>query len=222
MSLLRRIGAFLRRGHYGPPGPASSASSDSPVASFIPASSNPFHVDLWDCSAFTHTAIAVTSDPAVAERFGRLRQATGRELCAVAIAGTTRADGQLQYPLAAVLPEGPLSKAECMEDKWDIYHYVPHLYFARSWSGDLAYRAAVRVDSGLLTVESIDIATDESPAYARAVVDYLIKSHLFGAELPHPLPVGLPPEGAALFSMSMFGRRCAQGSYGDTTQLTLP
>jgi hypothetical protein len=192
------------------------------MASFIPASSNPFHVDLWDCGAFTHTAIAVTRDPAVAERFGRLRQATGRELRAVAIAGTTRADGQLQYPLTAPLPEGPLSKAECMEDKWDIYHYVPHLYFARSWSGDLAYRAAVRDDSGLLTVEGIEIATDEPPAYARAVVDYLIKSHLFGAKLPHPLPTGLPPERAALFSMSMFGRRCAQGSYSDTTQLTLP
>jgi hypothetical protein len=136
--------------------------------------------------------------------------------------GTTRADGGLQYPLAAALPEGPLSKAECMEDKWDIYHYVPHLYFARSWSGDLAYRAAVRVDSGRLIVESIEVATGEPPAYARAAVDYLIKSHVFGAQLPHPLPVDLPPEGVALFSMSTFGRRCAQGSYGDTTRLTLP
>jgi hypothetical protein len=51
-------------------------------------------------------------------------------------------------------------------------------------------------------------------AFAVRTLDFLIESHVFGRECPHPLPaayLGRAPDDLALFSFSQFGRR---GLYG--------
>ncbi len=112
-----------------------------------------------------------------------------------------------------------------MEDKWDIYLYDARLYFCRSWSGVLAYRANIRVEADKLRVTQIDYAKARAEESVGAVreVDYLIKSHLYGAVVPHPLPRKMPrhPETLALNSFSRFGHRCFYGSYDDTLSINV-
>jgi hypothetical protein len=47
-------------------------------------------------------------------------------------------------------------------------------------------------------------------------IDFLIVSHVFGREIPHPLPSAYferSPEDLALFSFSEFGRRGLYGTF---------
>ena len=57
---------------------------------------------------------------------------------------------EIVFPLSFVRPvrEGAVYLAEVMEDKWDVFFYGSALYFARSWSGQLIYRAELERPSG--------------------------------------------------------------------------
>ena len=47
----------------------------------------------------------------------------------------------LEFPHSGAALEGIIFKADSMEVKWDIYIYDWLFLFARSWTGDLYYRA---------------------------------------------------------------------------------
>ena len=92
-----------------------------------------------------------------------------------------------------------------MDDKWDIYRYDGHLYFARSWTGELEYRATIvfATDGAkVIAVTARREMFESDSLYLIAVVDYLIRSHLYGLPMPHPLPksLGRDPRQLALFS----------------------
>jgi hypothetical protein len=106
----------------------------------------------------------------------------------------------------------------------DIYLFDPHIYFVRSWTGQLAYRATVRFEDQRLEIVRIECAAGHEPDSGRRIVDYLVKSHVLGAMTLHPLPVDLPAEPiqVAVASFRVFGRRCAHGTYADTTARRRP
>src|SRR5438093_9740874 len=137
--------------------------------------------------------------------------------------GPSALECSLSYPAVQAPADGPLFKANEMEDKWDIYFFNPHLYFARSWGGQLIYRATVdfehKTEHETMMITRIEFAADHDAEFSRRSVDYLIKSHLLGAVTPHPIPrdVSAEPARIAAFSFSTFGRRCACGTYADTT-----
>jgi hypothetical protein len=130
-------------------------------------------------------------------------------------------DCRMTYPLSRQFAEGPLFKAEAMEDKWDVYCFDPHLYFVRSWTGALEYRATIRTGGDLLAITRIESAGGRDADFSIRTLDYLVKSHIFGVVVPHPLPSELPaePMQIAAWSFSSFGRRCALGTYADPTGL---
>ena len=111
-----------------------------------------------------------------------------------------------------------------MEDKWDIYLFDGVLYFARSWTGDLSYCAESHFDTNTMQISSVVAAGNRDSKSAPRVVDYLIKSHIFGRDVPHPLPADLPKVAnqIAAYSFSMFGRRCSFGTYADTIAVEVP
>jgi hypothetical protein len=186
---------------------------------FLPATENPFGVDVWDCSAFTQSRIAMTGDPAIAAGFVRRRASTGAEYREQAPDETSSVEVALRYGINRTLPEGPIFKAAEMEDKWDIYCFRPHIYFVRSWTGQLLHRAHIRSDPGTLTITRIDTGPGQTPEYDRRAVDYLMKSHVLGHVVPHPVPAALPrdPAQIAVFSFASFGRRCWYATYDDPT-----
>lgn len=187
----------------------------------ILAADNPYGVDLWDCATFAQSMLSTTSDASVAAQFVRLRASMGSEHRDHIPADASVTNCTLDYPAVHALSDGPLFKAKEMEDKWDVYFFHPHIYFARSWGGQLIYRATVRFENQSLVITRIESAGGHETEFSRRAVDYLVKSHILGAAAPHPLPGDLPVEATqiAAFSFSTFGRRCAYGTYADTTVL---
>ena len=111
-----------------------------------------------------------------------------------------------------------------MEEKWDIYLFNGDLYFARSWGGDLVYKASVKFEQSRIVVTKIlaqrEGGTSENSV---AVVDFLIKSHVYGVVAPHPLPdtPGMPPSQLAAWSFARYGRRGLFGTRSDVTHFTI-
>ena len=64
-------------------------------------------------------------------------------------------------------------------------------------------------------------ARHEESADVIRVVDFLIKSHLYGAVVPHPIPADMPNdvEKLAMYSFAQYGRRGLYASYADTTSV---
>lgn len=194
---------------------------------WVSASDNPFGVDLLDCRSFSQSMVAVTQDPKVAESYATLRGSSGAQYRGRAPEDSTTCDCDLRYPHKGDTRDGPIFKAEDMEDKWDIYLYDGHLYFARSWTGELEYRANIVFrDNGatVIAVEARRGLVESDPSYPIAAVDYLIRSHLYRQPVPHPLPKssGQDPRQLALFSFSQYGRHGLFGTFADTTRLRVP
>src|ERR1700682_3897273 len=93
---------------------------------------NPFHLRVLDCRPFSTTMISATKDAAIAARFSQLRSASGEEHRGRHPEDAVVARCELSYPCNGESRDGPLFVAQQMEDKWDIYLYDGHLYFARS------------------------------------------------------------------------------------------
>ena len=113
-----------------------------------------------------------------------------------------------------------------MEDKWDIYQFEGHLYFARSWQGKLVFRAKIDLNKeelNLIWVEADLKSADGDTALVVRQVDFLIKSHLYRRETPHPIPANFPAQAdeIAAYSMSQFGRWASFATYEDTTKIRL-
>ncbi len=191
---------------------------------WLEADQNPFHLRVLDIRPFSTTMISTTSDPAIAARFNQLRGATGEEHRGHSPEDALVAPCHLTYPFNGESRDGPLFVARQMEDKWDISLYDGHLYFARSWTGELVLRAAIdfkEKEAVITEVEASRKNVTGDPAVAVRVVDFLMKTHLYRKEAPHPLPPGLPEDKKtlALYSFSQFGRWAFYGSFEDTTQV---
>jgi hypothetical protein len=187
---------------------------------WIAASENPFGIDVLDCSSITQGMVAMTSDVKVAMTFGNLRTSQGLEYLGREPEDCCTVACELEYPPIQTPQDGPVFKAAAMEDKWDIYLFKSSLYFCRSWSGVLGYCAKIRSEKDKMHVMQIDYqkARADEPLDAVRDVDYLIKSHLYGAVVPHPLSRSMPndPRKLAVESFSRFGHRCLYGTYDDT------
>ena len=79
-------------------------------------------------------------------------------------------------------------KAEQMEDKWDIYLYDRHLYFCRSWRGELVFRANIEFEEDKVTVTTVEASPTGDGGLVLQQVNFLINSHLVGLKVLHPLP----------------------------------
>ena len=189
-----------------------------------PASDSPFGFAFVDCRGFSQTMLSATNDPKVVESYTVLRDSSGEQYRGQVPEDAKRCECNLEYPHQGETHDGPIFKAEVMEDKWDIYLFDGYLYFARSWTGTLEYRATITFseDGARVTaVEARNALAGEEPFYPVAAVDYLIRSHLYRLAVPHPLPksVGKDPRKLALFSFSQYGRYGLFGTFEDTTGL---
>lgn len=185
--------------------------------------SSRFGVRCLDCRPFSQSMFSTTDDPKIAARFSALRASDGREHAGMSPSSAVVVEATLTYRYEGESQDGPVFVAEVMEDKWDIYLYDGYLYFTRSWTGELVFKARVEFTPGCATVSLVEVANHaaEDKAFALRQVDFLIKSHIMGREVPHPLPPDMPEqiETIALYSFSSYGRRAAFATYGDTTSL---
>ena len=223
------MSAWWRKKTPAPPhAPVAAPAGPDPLAQvgWVSATKNPFGVDLLDCRAFTGSTTAFAKDPKVTDSFAMLRRSKGDEHRGAPPEQEAICPCDLRYAHNGQVEDGPLFKAEVMEDKWDIYLYDNYLYFARSWTGTLEYRARVTFDereAHVVAVEARREMVEDDPAYAVAAVDFLIRSHLYGQPIPHPLPrsAGEDPRQLAVLSFSMYGRKALYGTFADTTRVRM-
>jgi hypothetical protein len=191
---------------------------------WLEADQSSFGLRVLDCRPFSTAMISTTRDPNIAARFNQLRGSTGEEHRGRHPEDALAVPCDLSYPFGGEGKDGPLFVARQMEDKWDIYLYDGHLYFARSWTGDLVFRAAVEFrerEAVITEVEASRAKVMDQPALAVRMVDFLVKTHLYHKEAPHPFPQGYPEDirHLALYSFSEYGRWAFYGSFEDTTQV---
>lgn len=186
--------------------------------------SNPFKVRCLDCRIFSRSMVSTTQDSNVATRFGEFRASAGKQYIGKLPLNALTVQCNFSYPHNGQSKDGPLFIAEVMEDKWNIYLFNGYLYFARSWTGDLVFRARISFNEPQAIITEIDAnsqVASQNSAYIAQQVDFLVKSHLYKQEVPHPLPVDLPNDiqTIALYSFSQYGRWASFATYEDTSQI---
>lgn len=194
---------------------------ESPLVRWLAkdAPGNPFTVDGYDCLRFVSTMRSTTADQRIATSFADLRASLGQEHVGALPENAIELECRLAYP-AGEVSDGALFKAQQMEDKWDVYLYGERMYFARSWTGALMYVAGFIATSDSLTINRAwappELAGD--PQYFLRQLDYLVKSHILGRRVPHPLPADFERDmqAIALFSLSQYGRQCCFGTFEET------
>lgn len=174
---------------------------------WIAPEDNPFGILLLDVRPLTQTYTSWTADPEILEKYGAQRENDGVTFIVSPILGSEVVACGLSFDLPRPEDEGPVFKATCMEDKWDIYHYAGYLLFARSWTGELVFRALLKADADNLVITAIESRGDYAE-HAPQHVAFLVISHFEGLPFPHTLPSSIPADPAemALASFSFFGR----------------
>ena len=206
------------RGRLGAVSEAST--SCLPPVKWLGPDENPFGVEVLDCSVYATSMLSTTKDLQVANQYSVLRTASGEEFRGRTPQDARKVDCSLTYPITQPPCHGPVFKSQVMEDKWDIYFYDGYLYFTRSWTGDLVFRAEIQFaeEQARITLVETSLKDDEDQFVVQQV-DFLIKSYLFGLASLHPLPKSRemdPPYVLATFSFALFGRRGLYGTFEDT------
>jgi hypothetical protein len=162
--------------------------------------------------------ISTTSNAEIANTYTRLRSSTGEELRSQVFNPALSIPCNLTYNVAKHIPDGPVFKSQVMEEKWYIYMYDDHLYFCRSWGGELFYRVTLQRERSALRVLLVEAGHKTAEKITLRDVDFLIKSHVLSAKALHPLPqeLGRDTQKLALFSFSAYGRLGLYGTFDET------
>jgi len=213
MAWLDRLRELLGVGAAGTVGPGG--------VRWLGALESPFGVEVLDCTGLTQGAPALPGEPETAERWLEQRQSDGSEQRGCEPADARTVPCTLSYPQEGTPADGAVFKSEVLEDRWDVFLWDGALHFVRSWSGTLVYRARVEFADGRLHVRDVTHPGGEPADLAVREVDFLIRSHLFGQLVAHPLPAGSVEDAETLAqaSFARFGRRCRFGTFADTTTL---
>ena len=112
-----------------------------------------------------------------------------------------------------------------MEEKWDLDYYDGRLYFSRSWTGALNLVADAVIENSDLKIAFVHalIRSDDQAIMAVRDVDFLVKTYVFGRELPHSIPWNIPASETPIltYSFSKFGRDASFATYDDTVTFAI-
>jgi len=187
-----------------------------------PGDDNPFGFRVLDVRPLTWTVISTTRDPRIAESFGAQRRSDGQEFIDAPIADSTVVACDLVLPHNGERLEGIVSKADCMEVKWDIYIYNSVFLFVRSWTGKLHYRARAQFEERSIRIRQVETSS-ELTDLAPQTVYFLLATQGMRQSLPHTIPADMTsdPDLIAQWSYQMFGKVASYATYDDITQITI-
>jgi len=112
------------------------------------------------------------------------------------------------------------------EDLWRIDCIGPHLYFRRSWTGQLVFMTNYhRIPAAGARITRIwtpgeEPFRDQSPEYMSAYVRHLLDTHLLNIATPFPIPPGFPDDRQKIAALVFYsvGRRGWLAEYFDNTE----
>ncbi len=211
--MLRKLGNHFRK---TPP------AEDASVPHWVDANDNVFGIRVLDCRPLISRVTAWSANPDVANRFLELRRSDGREHVGRLPEDAIAVHCSLEYAFAGAHDEGALFRAGSMEEKWDMFLYGETLYAARSWTGTLVLAAQCHFLPEKVRVSSIaagPATASSGPQYVERVLDFLIKNHMSGMIVPHPVRPEQRTESEehlAVGSFSEFGSRGPFGTFEET------
>ncbi len=188
------------------------------AARWLAPSENPWGLVVLDCTQFASTMMSVTESIEVVKKYDSLRSSAGEELRNQFFNPTLSISCDLAYKITGRAPDGPIFKSQAMEVKWDIYLYDDKLYFCRSWSGEMLYRATTKCEPPILHVVLVETSQESNEKTTLRHADFLIKSHALQAKALHPLPenLGRNPEQLPRHSFSAYGSKGLYGTLEET------
>jgi hypothetical protein len=197
-----------------------------PELNWLERDQNPFNMRCLDVRTFTTTMVSTAADKNQAARFAELRKSRGENHAGSLPENSSHVDCQLRYPHQGATRDGALFMSKVMEDKWDIYLWEGYLYFCRSWTGILVYRAKIdflETTAVISNIDSLKVGVQGGSWVAIAAVDFLVKSHLYRRMAPHTIPPTVPEDemGIAAYSFKEYGRWASYATFEDTTRINI-
>ena len=197
-----------------------------PDLKWLERDQNPFNLRCLDVRSFTTTMVSTAADRKQAATFMKLRKNRGEIHKGTSPDGAAHVECQLLYPHQGATRDGPLAMARAMEDKWDIFLWEGYLYFTRSWTGILVYKAKIdfiETQAIISSIDSLQVGVQGGTWVAIAAVDFLVKSHLYRREAPHTIPPTIPDDdlGIAAYSFKEYGRWASFATFEDVTRIHL-
>ncbi len=199
---------------------ASPSASQRPEVPWIAADANPWGVPVLDVRPVTATMLSTTTDAKCAENAVSFGQELGLGFVGVAPFVDRATACDLRYRTEATLLDGVLFTPREMEDKWALFLHQGQVLGVRSWTRTVTLVAEVFQGDGELRVTRIRGAFQDAGEPAEFTVrsfDALLRTHAIGAAWPVPLPAGFEadPYRAAIWCMSLYGRKAAFATAGD-------
>jgi hypothetical protein len=187
---------------------------------------NPFNKRILDIRPYTQQMITTTKDRHLAEFFVTSRAGIGQEYIGFEFKNAISIHAELNFPHSGSKIEGAGYKATQMEDKWDVYAWDNIIYFVRSWTGVVAYKAFFTCDDKSLSVYKITFegitSSENEKSIALNNIYFLLQTLIFKAIQPHKIPEHLVTnEEIAVYSFGTFGRNCWYATYEDVIGVTI-
>ena len=174
----------------------------------------PFKMKLFDCREFALHMLSNTTDKKIVEKYLAMQESDGKEYIEKNFEKAIRIKSNLDFPFPDIdLPDGILFRSEMMEEKWNIYKYEDHIFFVRSWTGELRYITDYEKTEEGFTIKELamdrEAFNQDKISFYVDEVHFLLISHALGYMIPHPLPndVEDDPDEILKFSFGEFGNR---------------
>lgn len=189
---------------------------------YDPGAGNPFGIRFLDVRDFTWNVAATTDDRQIAETFNAQRKSDGQDLITANIEEAQSVECSMMFPHNGDVLEGIVYKADSMDVKWDIYIYDSVFLFARSWTGQLQYRAFAEIGDIYIRINKIETSHDHIETAPQAIY-FILTTHAMQRVLPHTIPRSTPNDAQqiALLSFNMYGKIACYATYEDIIQIAI-
>ncbi|MCK5916875.1 MAG: hypothetical protein KAG34_00525 [Cocleimonas sp.] len=197
---------------------------------WLKAGDNPYDAEILDISDFTQNAVATKYNESVVESFNESRADDGKKYEAAAMVHGQAYQANIVYPLNELSMEGVIFKAESMEVKWDIYAYNSWLFFVKSWTGELAYKAHFVTNGDTFVIDKVitgavarmSSTDEEKETYAAQNVHSMIQTHIMNTAWPYKIPEmmrGIPEELIASHMFALFGSKATLATHANVLNI---
>lgn len=181
---------------------------------------NPWGLKLLDLRPITQTMVSSSKDQQMATNAVSYGGEDGTSFWGIKPNNQGRTiSANIAMPIDGALAPGVLFTPDTMENKWAIYFDGDYLIFIRSWLREVFVIAKTSQQNNQLIVESItgEFTENESPAFTKAVLNFLLISHSMEEIVPAPLPKELisNTRSAGLWAFSSYGNMAYVGTFDE-------
>ncbi len=184
---------------------------------WIEATENPWNIKLVDLRPITQGMLSASEDPQIAENAVSYFSDDGTSFINQQLESENEISAEIIFAVDPILAPGVLFIPSVMENKWAIFFHQNKIIFVRSWVRRVVVTAETSQQNGQISINKIKgrFFDQDEPEFTRAIVKFLLISHVIGENFPAPLPNDLSSdlEAAGFWAMSMYGNMANVGTF---------